>query len=393
MRANSGENRKKGIALMAVCLLLAGCGTDPGNAAAADAESRMETETGAAETAGQDQVQTESTALESRAEETVPPEPEIVTFTLSAAGDVSLGNLATHGYSGTFREMYDKEGRTYFLQNVKDIFSADDMTLVNFEGVLTFSDDLVEKEFNIKGDPEYIGILTEGSVEAVSFGNNHHMDYGQQGNDDTVALFEENEIAYAYDSYIGIYEAKGIRVGFVSVNEVYDGEAVESYLEEGIRCLRVEEQVNLVIACCHWGEESRHYPEKYQETLGRKCIDWGADLVLGAHAHVLQGIEVYQGRFIVYGLGNFCFGGNRNPKNKDSMIFQQTFTFVDGVLQEGQDARVIPCSISSVSSRNDFCPTPSQGDEYDRILGTINEYSVPYGTVFDGDGVYVPSAE
>lgn len=60
--------------------------------------------------------------------------------------------------------------------------------------------------------------------------------------------------------------------------------------------------------------------------LGRKCVDWGADLVLGSHPHVLQGIELYQGKFIVYSLANFCFGGNRNPKDKDTMIFQQQFT-------------------------------------------------------------------
>ena len=303
---------------------------------------------------------------------------------------VTLGNHAGQGYEGTFREMYDKKDNAYFLQNVKDIFEADDMTIVNFEGVLTFCDDLVEKEFNMKGDPEYIGILTEASVEAVSFGNNHRLDYGQQGSDDTVAAFEEAGIVYAYDNITGIYETQGIRIGFVSVNEVYDGNAVEAYLEDGIRYLREEEQVNLVIACCHWGEERENYPEDYQKELGHKCIDWGADLVLGAHAHVLQGVEVYKERFIVYGLANFCFGGNRNPKDKDTMIFQQTFTFVDGVKQEGQEAKVIPCSVSSVSYRNDFCPTPADGGEYTRILGRINEYSSPFGVAFDEEGSYIP---
>ena len=88
--------------------------------------------------------------------------------------------------------------------------------------VLTESTDLVEKEFNIKGDPSYIEILPLGSIEAVSFGNNHRMDYGQQGSDDK----------------IGIYEAQGIRVGFISVNEVYDGEAVEAWPEDGIKQLQ-----------------------------------------------------------------------------------------------------------------------------------------------------------
>lgn len=379
------KRRKRRIFLSAAMLifLLCGCGADPSAAVPTEGTVPESTAENPAETA-------EETAISTETTETTVPEPQIVTLTITAAGDVTLGNHAGQGYEGTFREMYDKKDNAYFLQNVKDIFEADDMTIVNFEGVLTFCDDLVEKEFNMKGDPEYIGILTEASVEAVSFGNNHRLDYGQQGSDDTVAAFEEAGIVYAYDNITGIYETQGIRIGFVSVNEVYDGNAVEAYLEDGIRYLREEEQVNLVIACCHWGEERENYPEDYQKELGHKCIDWGADLVLGAHAHVLQGVEVYKERFIVYGLANFCFGGNRNPKDKDTMIFQQTFTFVDGVKQEGQEAKVIPCSVSSVSYRNDFCPTPADGGEYTRILGRINEYSSPFGVAFDEEGSYIP---
>lgn len=379
------KRRKRRIFLPAAMLifLLCGCGADPSAAVPTEGTVPESTVENPAETAGE-------TAIPAEETETTVPEPQIVTLTITAAGDVTLGNHAGQGYEGTFREMYDKKDNAYFLQNVKDIFEADDMTIVNFEGVLTFCDDLVEKEFNMKGDPEYIGILTEASVEAVSFGNNHRLDYGQQGSDDTVAAFEEAGIVYAYDNITGIYETQGIRIGFVSVNEVYDGNAVEAYLEDGIRYLREEEQVNLVIACCHWGEERANYPEDYQKELGHKCIDWGADLVLGAHAHVLQGVEVYKERFIVYGLANFCFGGNRNPKDKDTMIFQQTFTFVDGVKQEGQEAKVIPCSVSSVSYRNDFCPTPADGEEYTRILGRINEYSSPFGVAFDEEGSYIP---
>lgn len=379
------KRRKRRFFLPAAMLIfmLCGCGADPSAAVPTEGTVPESTVENPAETAGE-------TAIPAEETETTVPEPQIVTLTITAAGDVTLGNHAGQGYEGTFREMYDKKDNAYFLQNVKDIFEADDITIVNFEGVLTFCDDLVEKEFNMKGDPEYIGILTEASVEAVSFGNNHRLDYGQQGSDDTVAAFEEAGIVYAYDNITGIYETQGIRIGFVSVNEVYDGNAVEAYLEDGIRYLREEEQVNLVIACCHWGEERENYPEDYQKELGHKCIDWGADLVLGAHAHVLQGVEVYKERFIVYGLANFCFGGNRNPKDKDTMIFQQTFTFVDGVKQEGQEAKVIPCSVSSVSYRNDFCPTPADGGEYTRILGRINEYSSPFGVAFDEEGSYIP---
>ena len=93
-----------------------------------------------------------------------------------------------------------------------------------------------------------------------------------------------------------------------------------------------EEGADLVIACCHWGIEGDHYPNDYQQKLAHQVIDWGADLLVGTHPHVLQGMELYNGKMICYSLGNFCFGGNRNPKDKDTAIYEQTFTFVDGVL-------------------------------------------------------------
>lgn len=381
------SNGKKFICLFltGILMLMSACGAE---------KNTQQTDTEIGDTAGEGMTATqEETDVESTDEavmetETVPEivEDEIITLTISAAGDVTLGNTHQQGYDGTFVKEYDdQQNPGYFFANVKPIFETDDMTIVNFEGVLTLSDERVEKAYNMKGDPEYVYILTEGSVEAVSFGNNHRMDYGQQGSDDTVAAFEEAGIAYAYDNIVGTYEVKGITVGFVSVNEHYDGTAVEAFLEGGIKQLQ-EEDVDLIIACCHWGVETHHYINDYQAKLGRMCIDWGADLVLGHHPHVLQGIEEYNGRYIVYSLGNFCFGGNRNPKDKDTMIFQQTFTFVNGELQRDDNIKVIPCSISSVTNRNNFQPKPAEGDENVRIMDKINKYSEGFGLQFDYEG-------
>lgn len=185
---------------------------------------------------------------------------------------------------------------------------------------------------------------------------------------------------------MGIYETeKGIRIGFVSVNEVAWGLGSEQLLAEGIGKLQ-EEGVDLILACCHWGIEKDNYPTENQQYLGRKCIDLGADLVIGHHPHVLQGVEEYNGKFIVYSLANFCFGANRNPVDKDTMIFQQTFTFVDGVKQEDRQVQIIPCSVSSVKDRNNFQPTPAQGEEAARIIGRINTYSQGFGLSFAQDG-------
>lgn len=315
------------------------------------------------------------------------PGPEIVTITISAAGDVTMGNYVGQDYTWSFREMYSNvEDEGYFFENVSDIFSADDMTIVNLEGVLTFSEELApDRTYNIKGDPEYARLLTYGSVEAVSMANNHRLDFGEAGTADTLKALEPTGIVYAYDTNVGIYETKGIRIGFVSVNEVGWGQGVEKLMKDGIAKLQ-EEGVDLILACCHWGIEREFYPNEFQQKFGRECIDWGADLVIGHHPHVLQGVEEYQGKYIIYSLANFCFGANRNPVDKDCMIAQQTFTFVDGVKQEETEFRVIPCSVSSVTNRNDYKPTPAVGEEAQRILNRINEYSRGFGVEFDENG-------
>ena len=226
-------------------------------------------------------------------------------------------------------------------------------------------------------------------------GNNHRPDFLQQGTDDTVKVLEETGIPYAYDQYTGMYETpQGILIGFVSVCLTWDEyrSLGEQNLQEGIASLR-EAGCDLVFACCHWGIENRYEPNDYQKDVGRKCIDWGADLVIGNHPHVLQGIEEYQGKYILYSLGNFCFGANRNPKDKDCLIVQQTFTFIDGEKQEETELKVIPCSISSVTNRNDYKPTPAEGQEAERIIEKLNQYSLKLGLQFDQDGAPIKVEE
>lgn len=328
-----------------------------------------------------------SKATASDERESVEDEREIVTITVTAAGDVTMGNYVGQDYAWSFRQMYDTvEDKSYFFENVYDIFSEDDMTIVNLEGVLTFSEELNEgRTYNIKGDPEYANILTYGSVEAVSMANNHRLDFGENGTKDTLEALEPTGIVYAYDNKVGIYEVKGIRIGFVSVNEIGWGQGIEQMMKNGIVKLQ-EEGVDLILACCHWGIEREYYPTEYQQQFGKQCIDWGADLVIGHHPHVLQGVEEYQGKYIIYSLANFCFGANRNPADKDTMIAQQTFTFIDGEKQEETEFRIIPCSITSDPSRNDYRPTPAQDEEAARIIGRINEYSQAFGLQFDGEG-------
>ena len=328
------------------------------------------------------------TGEEPSSSEEEPKEQLPVEITISAAGDVTMGGYRGQGYEWSFQQMWEQQNDpAYFFENVEPIFSADDLTIVNLEGPLTTAEVFRESQtYCISGDPAYVEALTAGSVEAVSMANNHLMDYYEAGRDDTVAAVEGAGIVYAFNDRVGIYETKGIRIGLISVNVIGYGSGVEKFIKKGMEELK-EQQANLIIVNCHWGIERENVPEDYARRLGKNCIDWGADLVIGHHPHVIQGIEQYNGKYIVYSLGNFCFGGNRNPADKDCIIFQQTFRFEEGKLLEDTSAGIIPCSISSVTSRNDYKPTPAEGEAYERILGRMNEYSLEFGVSFDEEGV------
>ena len=299
-----------------------------------------------------------------------------VSLTLSVVGDCTLGTDETFDYDTSLNAYYENYGADYFLQNVKDIFSADDLTIANFEGTLTDSDEREDKTFAFKAPASYASILTGGSVEAVNTANNHSHDYGEQSFDDTLAALDDAGIVhFGYDE-TAVMDVKGIKVGLVGIYELYDHLEREQQLKDNIAKVKAD-GAQLIVAIFHWGNETETVPDSNQTTLGRIAIDEGADLVCGHHPHVLQGIETYKGRNIVYSLGNFCFGGNSSPSDMDTMIYQQTFTIdADGVKKDNV-TNIIPCSISSAAydGYNNYQPTPAEGDEATRILGKINEGS------------------
>ena len=299
-----------------------------------------------------------------------------VSLTLSVVGDCTLGTDETFDYDTSLNAYYENYGADYFLQNVKDIFSTDDLTIANFEGTLTDSDEREDKTFAFKAPASYASILTGGSVEAVNTANNHSHDYGEQSFDDTLAALDDAGIVhFGYDE-TAVMDVKGIKVGLVGIYELYDHLEREQQLKDNIAKVKAD-GAQLIIVIFHWGNETETVPDSNQTILGRIAIDEGADLVCGHHPHVLQGIETYKGRNIVYSLGNFCFGGNSSPSDMDTMIYQQTFTIdADGVKKDNV-TNIIPCSISSAAydGYNNYQPTPAEGDEATRILGKINERS------------------
>lgn len=373
------------ILLMGCIFLFGACARGGENASHAGADGQIQTDGTDVPESGPETDSEPETGSEPASEEI--PEPVVQSITITAVGDCTLGATQTHGYAGSFHEYYDKNGSDYFFGGVRDIFASDDFTLINLECVLSDSEARVDKEWNLKGKPEYVGIMTGSSVEGCSLGNNHTQDYGPQSLEDTKRALDNAGLIYGYNEHVATYTTdEGIVIGIVSASLLPRTEERANYIRDGISQLR-EQGADLVIASCHWGVEHTHDLDEYQRRMAHQIVDWGADLVIGTHPHVLQGVELYNGKVICYSLGNFCFGGNRNPSDKDTAIYRQTFTFIDGVLSPDINADIIPCKISSITSRNDFRPTVAEGEVKAAILDNMNRYSADYSNIcFDGDG-------
>lgn len=300
-----------------------------------------------------------------------------VKVVISAVGDCTLGTDVSFGIGGSFDAEFDaNEGDySYFLSKVKSIFEKDDITIINMEGPISDRGVKADKKYTFRGLPEYANILSISSVEAASLSNNHSMDYGKEAYEDTAKHLSDSGISAFGAESVSVIEVKGIRVGLIGVNAL---ESIQrANFAKNMEKLKAMNP-DIIVASFHWGEEKAIKANADQVSLAHNAVDMGADLVLGHHPHVLQGIEKYKGKYIAYSLGNFCFGGNKNPDDKDTMIFTQTFTFKDGVLTEDESASVIPCLISSVKERNNFQPVLAKGKDAKRIANKIASRSSGY---------------
>lgn len=299
-------------------------------------------------------------------------------FTLSAAGDCTFASDIKQPASVNFFTMYQKKNPAYFLKKVQSVFAKDDLTLVNFEGTLSNGGKRANKKWAFRGKPGFVKILQKGSVEAVSFSNNHTRDYGEKSHKDTMDILKTAGITYSTETQAAIKTVNGIRVGLVAVSSIEPSGNPESQLRAAMKQVK-KKKPEVIIVSMHSGIEYTQSIQPVQKILGRVAIDLGADLVVGHHPHVIQGIDTYKGRYIVYSLGNFCFGGNTNPPDKDCFIFQQTFVVKDGKLVQKKEAKVIPCRVSGVNHINNYQPAISTGKQKTGCIARINSYSKANG--------------
>ena len=293
---------------------------------------------------------------------------------ISAVGDCTIGWDDRFRWGNRFDAYLESNNGDYgyYLAKVRDVFREDDFTIANLETTFTSHPVKMEKTFNFSAPDAYKNVLMLGCVDAVSLGNNHTYDFGERGYLDTMAALDSIGVPYfGHDKYL-VKEVCGVRIGLFSLLDY--GCQFYHEIDKALAYLK-SRKCDLIIACMHWGVEHTYEQTWAQVAMARYLVDNGVDLVLGSHPHVLQGIEKYKGKYILYSMANFCFGGNTDPDDKDTMIFQQTFTFVNGELQPDDYIKIIPASVSGVSYGNNYQPVVLEGAEKERVMRKIMRYS------------------
>jgi poly-gamma-glutamate synthesis protein (capsule biosynthesis protein) len=286
---------------------------------------------------------------------------------LSFVGDCTLGGQFG-GY--TFTQTYNKKGAAYFFSGVKKVFKNDDLTIANLECALTNSNSYIPKGYSpayyYKGKPGYTKILKKGSVEVVNLANNHTMDYGQSGYNDTTAALKKAKISYFDRTKVLVRKVNGIKIGFFGI-AFTDSRTI---IKARIKTLK-KKKVDVIICTMHDGPAVTTYTTTArQKNAAKIAIDSGADAVVGHHPHVLQNMTKYKGKIIAYSLGNFCYGGNMNPADKDTAILQLNITKKGKKITIKKE--VLPASLSSSTNKNDFRPRLLKGKAAQRVLKKLN---------------------
>ncbi len=286
--------------------------------------------------------------------------------------------------------IFSNHFETFIGDDIESVFAdvpwfvRSDINVVNLEHPITKYENAQEKEFTFKMHPRYLPLLQKGNINVVNAANNHIYDYGVTGIDDTMYYLDSINVAYVG---IGktlqearepvIFTIKGKQLGFLgyfggagqfAATDTSSGLSPRFHLliMSDIRMLRPK--VDYVIVSFHWGVENEHYPEEWQMKLGRACIDAGADLVVGHHPHVLQGIEWHNSGIIAYSLGNFIFGGHHRPVH-DTIVLQVLF---------GEDMIVHPLPVRI----NRWRVTELNGHRAGAVIDSLHAYSHDFDNCF-----------
>ena len=223
------------------------------------------------------------------------------------------GDLMLDRYN---RTIIEKRGAEHFTKNIKDIFDKSDLSVLNLEGPVTGNQtvSLATQEgnpahFKFTFDKENTkNFLAYNRINVVNLGNNHILNFGESGAQETVDFLKENGVEYFgaprddKNSYIE-KNINGLKIALVSYNRFYNlgSENTVNKIKEA------KGKNDIVIVYAHWGNEYKLIQTETQTNIAHSFIDNGADLIIGSHPHVVQPLEIYKNKVIFYSLGNFVF--------------------------------------------------------------------------------------
>lgn len=307
-------------------------------------------------------------------------------ITLSFVGDISLAD------NFDIMPYYDsrKEGIYGILsKEVVDIMTSSDIMVANNEFTISTRGTPLNKRYTFIADPKRLNIYKEMGVNLVSLANNHIYDYGIEAFNDTLKYLKEYDIPFVGAGQ-NISEAKksfsfiadGYKISFISstraekniitpgatettpgVFRCYDNNLLKETIKE------TKEKSDYVVLLIHWGKEDSHDIEDIIKETGKEYIDSGADLIIGSHAHLLQGMEFYKNKLIAYNLGDFIF----NRETKDTGILSVTLNNSGNLTY-----KFIPCK------QEDYKTSLLYNTEKERVLNNMNTYSI--NAILSSDG-------
>ena len=264
-----------------------------------------------------------------------------------------------------------------------------DICVGNLETPLTRGGrEFLGKKFRFRARPETAGALKRAGFSVLTLANNHTMDFGGEGLADTLRALEGAELLHAgaganlaQARQEAVVTVRGKRVAFLAYSltypeEFYAGAGRPGAAQGNIRWVsediaRTRRSAEYVVVSFHWGEELASFPKPYQRRAAHAAIDAGADLILGHHPHILQGIERYKGKSILYSLGNFVFGSNSS--SADVSIIARIS--LDGA---AQTVEILPLNV--LNSQVRFRPTLLSGKRGDEVVERLNRLSAPFNS-------------
>ena len=306
---------------------------------------------------------------------TEPPKSGSTRLTMTFTGDSILGSEEkSRKKPESFDSFITEKGYAWPFSGLYDLLSADDLSVINLEGVL--KDDTRGRQDGklhwFRGPTSFADILPTGSIELAGLANNHMRDYGIAGHNSTREALQAAGIPYFGYGDIYIHKHQGLKIGFGGIRETIWRQK-PSLPQDEIARLR-EAGCDYIVYTIHAGTEYERSHNALQTKIAHSIIDAGADIVIGMHPHVVQGIEEYKGGLIVYSLGNFSFGGNLKLTEFDGLAVQVILDFEGEELKE-TTLKLIPVLTTGTKPANDFRPIPAQGEDKERILELVQNDS------------------